>query len=359
MTVRSAQAGPDRSSRRLRAARGMALTIALLITSVGTAVGLPAFTSISLAPAGADPITNCSTTVGVIVVVDFSHWDQSAQRGCASDPGTGYNALQQAGFTTAGDQHDGPAFICRITDPANGTAYPTPSEDPCVVTPPASAYWSYWHAYQGQNTWTYSQQGAMDYDPPAGSVDAWTFGAGAQPPFQPSAVMATNTNSTSGAPPPTAPPPNGTQTSPPEDSATGGTSNSTGSGSGVPSTGDAAKASSGGGASTVGTSRSGSTHGGSSEHGSASSSKNSGGTPDKTGSGASGGSSAGGQGQTSGQSSGHIPKIADVSPTDADRRSSSGSPLPFIAGGLAAVALVATGGLIAWRRRRVDTVGDA
>jgi uncharacterized membrane protein YgcG len=358
MIIRAVQARPDRSSRRLRAARWMALMIVLLITSGGTTVAVPALTSISLAPAGADPITNCSTTVGVIVVVDFSHWDQSAQRGCASDPGTGYNALQQAGFTTAGDEHDGPAFICRITDPANGTAYPTPSEDPCVVTPPASAYWSYWHAYQGQNTWTYSQQGAMDYDPPQGSVDAWTFGAGAQPPFQPSAVMATNTSSTSGAPPPTAPPPNGTGTSPPENSATGATSNSTSSGSSAPSAGNAGNASSGGGASTVGTSRSGSTHSGSSEHGSASSSRNSDGTSGKLGSGASGGGSAGGQGQTSGQSSAHIHKIADVSPNDADRRSSSGSPLPFIVGGLAAVALLATGGLIAWRRRRVDTVGD-
>lgn len=98
---------------------------------------------------------------------------------------TGYGALQGAGFITAGDNTDGPAFICRIDDE------PPPSQDPCVTTPPASAYWSYWHADAGQNTWTFSEQGAMSYHPLPGSVDTWTFGAGRPPPIPPKAVMAT------------------------------------------------------------------------------------------------------------------------------------------------------------------------
>jgi hypothetical protein len=345
-----------------RAARWIALTIAL-ITAVGATLGVPDFPALSVAPAGADPITNCSTTVGVIVVVNFSYWGQSAQRGCASDPATGYDALQEAGFTTAGDEHDGPAFICRITDPANGTAYPTPAEDPCIDTPPASAYWSYWHAYQGQNTWIYSQQGAMDYEPPAGSVDAWTFGAGAQPPFPPSAVMASNTTPASGTPPPATPPPSGTAPPSPTPtptqggSSSGGTPTGTNSGSSASSAGDAGPAS-GGSTSTLGTSKSGSTHNGSSQHGPASSSRNSAGGSGKVGSGESTADTAGGQGPTNRHNEGHVPKIADVSPVEADRRPSSGSPVPAIAGGLLAVVLVVGGGLIAWRRRRADAVGE-
>ena len=136
--------------------------------------------------AAADPIGNCSTTVGVIVVVDFSPWGGKIERGCDIALTTGYAALHVAGFTTAGDDQDGPAFICRIDNE------PSPSQDSCVNTPPASAYWSYWHADAGQTTWAYSDEGAMSYKPPPGSVDVWVFGAtnvsGADgsPPFSPS-----------------------------------------------------------------------------------------------------------------------------------------------------------------------------
>jgi hypothetical protein len=122
-------------------------------------------------PAAANPIRTCSSTVGVMVAVDFSPWGGKIERGCDTGLTTGYAALHAAGFTTAGDDQDGPSFICRIDDD------PPPSQDPCINTPSASAYWSYWHADAGQNTWTYSQQGAMSYKPPPGSVDAWVFGA--------------------------------------------------------------------------------------------------------------------------------------------------------------------------------------
>lgn len=152
--------------------------------------------------ASADPIADCSTTIGEIVVVDFSHWGGSIVRGCDATLTTGYNALSEAGFITAGTEDDGPAFICRIGIATEGSSSyePPPSEDPCVNTPPATAYWSYWHADAGQNTWTYSQQGAMTYQPPPGSVDAWVFGATnlsgttGGPSFPPSEVRATNTS---------------------------------------------------------------------------------------------------------------------------------------------------------------------
>ena len=90
--------------------------------------------------AAADPLGDCSTTSGVIVAVDFSHWGGNYERGCDATLTTGYDALQAAGFTTAGDSQDGPAFICRIDDE------PPPSADPCIDTPPASAYYRLkWH----------------------------------------------------------------------------------------------------------------------------------------------------------------------------------------------------------------------
>ena len=139
-------------------------------------------------PAAADPVSSCSTTRGEIVVVDFSPWGGNIERGCAATLSTGYNAMISAGFTPAGDEHDGPALICRIDDE------PPPSEDACVDTPPASDCWSYSHADVDQNVWAYSSQGAMSYEPPPGSVDAWTFGASdpnVQPPFSPNSVQRT------------------------------------------------------------------------------------------------------------------------------------------------------------------------
>jgi hypothetical protein len=152
----------------------------------------------SAAPAAASPISSCTSTVGAIAAVDFGHWGGPVVRGCDAAPTTGYNLLHNGGFTTAGDTHDGPAFICRIGNPAfsSGTQYPTPAQDACVVTPPASAYWSYWIAPKGQTTWTYSPLGAMGDVPKAGEVEAWTFGATdidgttGQPTFTPASVRA-------------------------------------------------------------------------------------------------------------------------------------------------------------------------
>ncbi len=171
-------------------------------------------------PAGADPIADCSTTQGEIVVVDFSPWGGNIVRGCAATLSTGYAGLQSAGFTTAGDDHDGPALICRIDDD------PPPSQDACVNTPPASAYWSDWHAAAGSNTWSYSTQGPMSYEPQPGSVDAWVFGGtnvagtNGQPTFTPAQVRATNidpvgSGATTTTAPPTAPPTTAASASPP------------------------------------------------------------------------------------------------------------------------------------------------
>ncbi|PJN32703.1 hypothetical protein CG717_08345 [Streptomyces sp. CB02613] len=130
------------------------------------------------ASAAPQPIGRCTTSSGVVLAVDFSHWGGPVYRSCGTTPTTGYELLNQGGWRTTGTGHDGPAFICRIgySGHQGGKQYPTSQQEDCVLTPPASAYWSYWHADPGENTWEYSQLGAMSYRPRPGSVDLWIFG---------------------------------------------------------------------------------------------------------------------------------------------------------------------------------------
>src|SRR5690348_2556599 len=73
--------------------------------------------AVSWAPsarAQADPLASCTATTGTIVAVDFGHWRGPVVRGCALHAASGYDLLHGAGFTTAGDVHDGPGFVCRL-----------------------------------------------------------------------------------------------------------------------------------------------------------------------------------------------------------------------------------------------------
>lgn len=148
----------------------MAGILAASAASVGAAGSAP--------EASAAPISQCAPHLGTIVAVDFEHWGGPIVRGCGVGQRSGYDLLHAAGFTTAGDQHDGPAFICRLGNAAfhAGTQYPTPGQEDCVLTPPAAAHWSYWLAPAGQNHWTYSQLGAMSEVPKPGEVELWIFG---------------------------------------------------------------------------------------------------------------------------------------------------------------------------------------
>ncbi|MFH9367595.1 hypothetical protein ACH4K8_18180 [Streptomyces anulatus] len=184
-----------------RGARALARTTAALGLTTAALAG-------TTAPAGAapQPMGQCTTSSGVVLAVDFSRWGGPVYRSCGTTPTTGYELLNQGGWRTAGTGHDGPAFICRIgySGHQGGRQYPTPQQDDCVLTPPASAYWSYWHADPGQKTWTYSQLGAMLYKPKPGSVDLWIFGGtnieGTQgrPTVTPDQLRAKNTRPTGG-----------------------------------------------------------------------------------------------------------------------------------------------------------------
>ncbi|MEU7100584.1 hypothetical protein AB0A66_19985 [Streptomyces longwoodensis] len=156
----------------MKGARLLRVVAALGLTSAAVAAtGTPA-------AADPQPMGRCTTTSGVVLAVDFSHWGGPVLRSCGTTPTTGYELLNQGGWSTVGTGHDGPAFICRIgySGYRSGKQYPPPAQDDCVLTPPASAYWSYWHADAGAKTWSYSQLGAMLYKPKPGSVDLWIFG---------------------------------------------------------------------------------------------------------------------------------------------------------------------------------------
>lgn len=159
------------------------------------AAALGAATAGSPARAAPEPTGDCTTTSGVIVAVDFAHWGGPVLRSCGTTPTSAYTLLNQGGWHTTGTEHDGPGFICRIGYAGyhGGTQYPTPAQEPCVLTPPSSAYWAFWYASRGQNTWSYSQAGAMGIQPEPGSVELWVFGG-------------TNVSGTTGSAVPTIPP---------------------------------------------------------------------------------------------------------------------------------------------------------
>ena len=136
-------------------------------------------------------------------------------RGCGVGDASAYDLLHDGGFATTGTQHDGPGFVCRVGSGAfhGGTPYPTPAQDPCVNTPPASAYWTFWIAEPGQSGWSYGRVGAVTYQPNAGEVEVWRFGAtptdgsSGAPPYSPATLRAAPVASPRPRPPPPTPAP--------------------------------------------------------------------------------------------------------------------------------------------------------
>ncbi|MEV5985245.1 prenyltransferase/squalene oxidase repeat-containing protein [Streptomyces sp. NPDC052051] len=173
---------------------------AALTASALLAASCFAFLSVA-PPAAAAPVGDCTATKGAVVAVDFGPFGGKVERGCDTSPTTGYELLHDGGFTTTGTQHDGPGFICRIGNASfnSGTEYPTQDKEDCVLTPSATAYWSYWVASPGQDDWSYSQYGAMNRKLKDGDVDAWVYGGtdiggtSGKPTFSPDDVRAGGT----------------------------------------------------------------------------------------------------------------------------------------------------------------------
>lgn len=318
--------------------RALAAVLALLFASVGggiTVAGPAAAVDTSRGRAGF-----CLDAGGVTVVVDFQELGgQTIVRCAVGAQATGLAALKAAGIEVTGTNRWGESFVCRLE------GKPGPDREPCVDTPPTSAYWSYWHAPDG-GSWTYSQQGATYRTPPAGSFEGWSFSLD---------------HDEDSAPAPRVAPQRPAATQPPGGSDSGGTDPGGGSGSGGSHGGSSAGGGAVGGSSGGGVSGSGGPHPG---------------TPTKAGGtkrpeGRRGGEekSATASPAASAPAPGGSPSPV-VTPTEAadwtggeDRPAAgaktSGVPTGTVVGAAAAVALLVAGGVAAWRRRRSADEGGS
>ena len=308
----------DSRPRRLRV-RAARLGLGVLLAAVPVGAGLVGSAAVGVAPAGADPLADCSTTVGVVVAVELSG---QVQRGCDATVSTALAALQ-ANFTVTGTAEYGDAFVCQIDG--------QPSDQTCQETPPASASWSLWYADVGQADWTYSDLGPASLVPRAGSVEAWTFGASqpdVQPPFTPAAVRATNLDPVAPDVPPTTTTTVAAAATPPPAAASPGSVPSPTSGGATATTTVAGRTTTttvaghpaGNGATTT-TTTTGASHSGATTTTTTST------TPGRH----------------------HLVIVDARSPPG---QPSSGSPVPLIVGGVLVVLVAGAAGVLAWRRRQ-------
>ena len=187
----------------------------MLTKPVAAAVGAAiAFGAIAVSvPRRGAAASACCDTVGVTVIVDFTHFGRAIERGCEPDaPANALDAVHAAGFTTAGTARYGDAFVCRID------SLPSPKSEACTDTPPAKSSWSFYHARATDRVWTYSTLGVVSYHPAPGTLLAFAFGNSAKPGVLPSgAAVPTSTTTTTAPrkPPPRTTPPVTAQVHPP------------------------------------------------------------------------------------------------------------------------------------------------
>ena len=179
----------------------------LRVAAGSVAASFVAIVALPAVQASARP-SACRSARAAMVAVDFGHWGGPVVVGCGVSPDNGYALLHEGGFSTAGTVHDGPGFVCRLGNAAfrKGTQFPTTREDPCVVTPPDSAYWSYWTADKNGKTWSYDRLGAMSDVPIAGGIEFWEFGAkGERPSVTPDQLRSRRTVTSTPAAAPSTP----------------------------------------------------------------------------------------------------------------------------------------------------------
>ncbi|UBI41368.1 MULTISPECIES: hypothetical protein [Streptomyces] len=151
------------------AGRIRASVAALALAAASVASGLATAGDAAAVDTGRGRPGFCPDGDGVTVVVDFQGLGGSTIVRCApGSQSTGLTALKNAGFRIAGTLRWGEGFVCRIE------SKPEPRRESCADTPPASAYWSYWHA-PNDGRWTYSQWGVANRTPPPGSFEGWSF----------------------------------------------------------------------------------------------------------------------------------------------------------------------------------------
>lgn len=154
-------------------AQRLAPILVLVLSTVVGALGAPvASAADSAATVGAATGASagpCPGDAGVTIVVDPGDLGGPVQVRCVdSSPANGMKALEAAGYDVETTVRFS-GFLCRIDG--------RPASDPCVGTPPANAYWSYWVADRG-GPWCYSDLGATARTPRRGTVEGWSFSRG-------------------------------------------------------------------------------------------------------------------------------------------------------------------------------------
>ncbi|MFB9838174.1 ABC transporter substrate-binding protein [Actinoallomurus acaciae] len=172
--TRHHRSGARTAERVVRAAAALAVLLGVILATT------PAPSALAIDSSKGKP-GFCKTGTGVTVVVDFQQLGGTTIVRCdpQSTRGTGLDALKNAGFEIAGVQRWGEAFICRIENrPSAAEKIPVKGNESyrelCVNTPPAAAYWSYWHA-GNDCAWTYSQWGVKNRDFTPGGFEGWSF----------------------------------------------------------------------------------------------------------------------------------------------------------------------------------------
>lgn len=150
-----------------------------LVASASVLIAGAGATAVLLGPVPGASAAPCGSGQGVTVVVDFGAQGQGLHTTC--DPaGASKTAAQllDAAYGVTYVQRQ-PGFLCRI----NGV----PAEDPCVNTPPATAYWGLFHSDGRSGSWVYSSLGAGGVKVPDGGYVgvAWQSGGRSVPGLAP------------------------------------------------------------------------------------------------------------------------------------------------------------------------------
>lgn len=174
--------------------RGVITIVMGLLLSVVTLPGA------AVERAGYDGMCLPKDSNGVTFVIDFQGLDGNdglaaptiircspVENNDATIKRTGLQAMVDAGISASGTVRWGDdyptqvSFVCRIegrptaAEPMYLAASATTYHEPCHDTPPAAAYWSYWHADGQGGTWKYSNYGIMARNVIPGGFEGWSF----------------------------------------------------------------------------------------------------------------------------------------------------------------------------------------
>ncbi|MSS46094.1 hypothetical protein FYJ43_08610 [Cutibacterium sp. WCA-380-WT-3A] len=129
-----------------------------------TTILVPVFAQASPSPATgtaqAKAIDDCLKADNVWVFV-ITEDETVLSNQCVDSPASGAEALDKAGVTV---QNNKTGLICTMND--------HPATCPKTFT---GQYWAYYHASGAGAPWEYSQKGADQYKPAAGSIEGWCY----------------------------------------------------------------------------------------------------------------------------------------------------------------------------------------